>query len=124
MRHGNPHLDARLREARRGAAAAASRARRVAREVQAECQHREVLEAPYQRSEYFSPMPAIRVCRNCGLTEYGRYGSKTTAGFGRWDFLSRDRCSIETDYNSRPKLATEFAAPVTRDEIRRYMVDA
>lgn len=115
-RKGNPHFHAAIKKALRAKRRADSNLRRVLRQVQAECSHSEVLEAPTSISEWLGSSPAIRTCRRCGLTEYSPYGTE----WGKWDTLAKGRCSMERDHSRKPVLTTEFVSKVTRDEIRRY----
>lgn len=52
------------------AAKEAERQRLVA-ELQCTCSHPEMVEMPYQSSDYGSSTPDARVCTTCGLAEYG-----------------------------------------------------
>lgn len=89
--------------------------------AQRSCEHPEVLEAPWHKvCTDGAGFPAERVCRCCGLHEYGGYGSETTRGFGRWKTTVR-----VGDWHGDPKitrLGTEFAKACQPEEIHKYTI--
>ena len=64
--------------------------------LQESCEHKVLLEADRQSQTYFSDLPAIRICEDCGLEEETQWGSwkKLT---GRAYRVSRDQI-----YRTRP----------------------
>jgi hypothetical protein len=63
----------RLRQLSRRAALASGRHTAALAELQAECKHERVIEAPYapSLSGFFNAMPPFRVCTVCGVTGDG-----------------------------------------------------
>lgn len=116
---GMTYIDPKIREALRLLRAAKSHARRTLRNVQATCTHERVVESDYTPSEWFSPLPASRVCISCGLEEYSKYGTRSG---GKWALLTEGRCSFQTNFKLKPKLTSEFVKYVPRDEIKKYWV--
>lgn len=79
----------------------------VLAEEQAKCEHRHVLEAPWQSGTYFAPSPPMRICRDCGLEEHATYL------FGSWP---GDVTYPGKPEKHRARLNTEFIKHVSRDE--------
>lgn len=66
-------------------------------ELQATCEHNTLLEAGRQSMQFFSDLPYIRICEDCGVEAESHYGSwKKLAGRAY-------KVSREEVYKNRPK---------------------
>ena len=116
---GKVYANPTVQEALRRKRAADSALRRTLRECQEVCSHDRVIEAPGRSGEYFGPMPAQRLCLSCGLEEYATWGTEYG---GRWGPLSTGPCSYDRDWNTPPKLVTEFVKRVSREDFQKYRI--
>lgn len=114
--HASPLIKAILREKR----AANAKFRRELRMAQACCPHGEVFEEEWKPSEYLMSLPSMRVCRQCGYYEFGRYGSYSD-GTG-WRATGRDHCGWEPTPGYKTVLTTQFAVKVGRGSASKYMI--
>lgn len=115
-RRYNPRLDKRLVAARREVILAKQRLKKLKLKVQKECTHPYVIECPWRPREWVGASPAMRICLCCGYEEHTAYGT--------WPGNQTEgSCSMQTNYNKKTVLNTEFVKKVSSsDEIIRNRV--